>query len=175
MTACRDSVTCTRDVISHGNMIREEYQVEDDMSDTPIDDRSVRSWLAAWGDEVAAVDFDTAERRFADDVVGFGTRATVARGRDGLRADQWSHVWPAIADFRFDADSADVWVSRDRLMAVIGAEWHSTGRTAAGETFPRGGRATVVLTRDAVDADWSGRHTHFSLRPLDPGTWTGGA
>lgn len=138
-----------------------------------IDDRSVREWLAGWGAEVAAVDFDTAERRFADDVVGFGTKATVARGLERLRADQWSHVWPAIADFRFDDATADVWVSPDRLLAVIGAAWHSTGRTESGGSFPRGGRATVVLTRDDAQAPWSGRHTHFSLEPIDPGTWTG--
>ena len=148
------------------------------MSEPGTDDRTddeatVRAWLSGWGAEVAAVDFDTAEHRFADDVVGFGTRATVAKGLRNLRADQWSHVWPAIADFRFDADGADVWVSPDRLQAVIGAEWHSTGRTEQGETFPRGGRATVVLTRDDIAAPWAGRHTHFSLQPLDPGTWTG--
>lgn len=139
------------------------------------DDRSVRAWLAGWGAEVAAVDFDAAEHRFADDVVGFGTRATVAHGRRDLRADQWSHVWPAIGDFRFDAAGADVWVSPDRRMAVIGSEWHSTGRTAQGETFPRSGRATVVLTREGTESVWLGRHTHFSLQPLDPGTWTGDA
>ena len=144
------------------------------MTDEGIDEQAVRAWLAEWGDEVAAVDFDSAERRFADDVVGFGTRATIARGRAELRGTQWSHVWPAIADFRFDVDGADVWVSPDRRMAVIGAEWHSTGRTERGDTFPRGGRATVALTREALDAAWSGRHTHFSLRPSDPGTWTGG-
>jgi ketosteroid isomerase-like protein len=145
------------------------------MTDHETDRASARTWLADWGAEVAAIDFDTAERRFADDVVGFGTRATVARGRAELRASQWSHVWPAIADFRFDADGADVWVSPDRRMAVIGAEWHSTGRTEQGETFPRNGRATVVLTRDDTAAAWSGRHTHFSLQPLDPGTWTADA
>ena len=137
------------------------------------DDRSVRAWLTAWGREVAAVDFDAAEGRFGDDVVGFGTRATVARGRDNLRADQWSHVWPAIADFAFDADGADVWISADRRMAVIAAAWHSTGRDDQGRTFPRGGRATVLVTRPEPSGSWSGRHTHFSLEPLDPGTWTG--
>lgn len=152
---------------------------DDVLADEPLTDDgltdagSVRRWLAEWGSEVAAVDFDAAEHRFADDVVGFGTKATVARGLANLRADQWSHVWPAIADFRFDAAAADVWVSPDRLLAVIGAEWHSTGRTETGGSFPRGGRATVVLTRDDPHAPWSGRHTHFSLAPVDPGTWTG--
>ena len=145
------------------------------MTDHETDVTSVRAWLSAWGTEVAAVDFDAAEHRFAEDVVGFGTRATVARGLGDLRADQWSHVWPAIAGFGFGADGADVWVSPDRRMAVIGAGWHSTGRSEQGESFPRNGRATVVLTRDGVDLPWVGRHTHFSLQPLDPGTWTGDA
>ena len=143
------------------------------MNDTTADDRSVRDWLAGWGAQVAAVDFDGAEPRFADTVVGFGTKATVARGRGALRAEQWSHVWPHIDDFRFDADGGDVWVSPDRLQAIIAAEWHSTGRSPDGTSFPRGGRATVVLTRTSVDTAWLGVHTHFSLRPLDPGTWTG--
>jgi ketosteroid isomerase-like protein len=138
-----------------------------------VDERTVREWLAGWGSEVAAVDFDTAEPRFADDVVGFGTKATVARGRTRLRAEQWSQVWPHIDGFRFDAEGGDVWISPDRLQAVIAAEWHSTGRTPDGDTFPRGGRATVVLMRRTLDEDWLGVHTHFSLRPLDPGTWTG--
>ena len=143
------------------------------MDAVATDERSVRDGLAAWGAEVAAVDLDTAEHRFADDVVGFGTRATVARGLERLRGEQWSHVWPAISGFGFDAEGADVWLSPDRLMGVVGAEWFSEGRTPDGATFPRGGRATVVVTRDAVDAAWRGRHTHFSLQPLDPGTWTG--
>lgn len=145
------------------------------MTDHETDVQSVRAWLAAWGAEVAALDFGAAELRFAPDVVGFGTRATVARGLDDLLADQWSHVWPAIADFRFDVEGADVWVSGDRCMAVLGTGWYSSGRTARGETFPRNGRATVLLTRDDVDLAWSGRHTHFSLQPIHPGTSTGNA
>lgn len=134
----------------------------------------IRQWLAGWGTEVASLDFDTAEGRFADDVVGFGTRATVARGRAALRSDQWQHVWPAIDGFRFDVDEADVWIADDASMAVIAAPWYSVGKTPDGTSFPRGGRATVVLTRDASSGGWSGRHTHFSLEPVDPGTYIGG-
>jgi ketosteroid isomerase-like protein len=139
------------------------------------DERSVRAWLEGWGGEVASYDFDAAESRFGADVVGFGTRETVARGVHRLRADQWAHVWPAITDFRFDGEAGDVWISPDRCMAVIAAGWQSAGRTEDGRTFPRRGRATVVLTRDDPSGTWLGRHTHFSLEPLDPGTWTGAA
>lgn len=141
----------------------------------PADDASIRAWLAGWGAEVAERRFDAAERRFAEDVVGFGTRAAAARGRAALRTEQWQHVWPAIDGFAFDADGADVWVSPDRLLAVIGCEWDSLGRTAEGDRFPRGGRATVVLTRGTPDEGWIGRHTHFSLRPVDAGTAIGAA
>lgn len=134
---------------------------------------SVRAWLHGWGDEVASQDFDRAELRFADDVVGFGTKATVAAGRSTLRSEQWQHVWPAIEDFRFDADQASVWVSPDRLMAVLGAAWTSTGRSEAGDRFPRNGRATVVVERVDLDSPWMGRHTHFSRDPDGPGTFTG--
>jgi ketosteroid isomerase-like protein len=139
------------------------------------DESVVRRWLADWGAEVAARDFDSAERRFDDDVVGFGTRAAIARGRAELRSDQWEHVWPAIDGFGFDAAAADVWISPDRRQAVIAAPWYSQGRTGSGQRFPRGGRATVVLGRATADADWVGQHTHFSLDPIDPGTYTGGA
>jgi ketosteroid isomerase-like protein len=135
-------------------------------------DGEVRSWLRAWGAEVAARDFDAAERRMALDVIGFGTRAAVARGLAALRSSQWEHVWPAIDGFVFDADTADVWASPDGRQAVIGAAWRSVGRTESGRTFPREGRATVVLTRDEPDSPWLGRHTHFSLQPVDPGTFT---
>ncbi len=143
---------------------------EHDQADVDV---QVRSWLSAWGVEVAARDFDAAERRMAADVVGFGTLATVARGLDALRSDQWEHVWPAIDGFGFDAEGADVWVSPDGRQAVIGTAWHSIGRNEFGDTFPRGGRATVVLTRDGPDSMWLGRHTHFSLQPVDPATFTG--
>lgn len=133
----------------------------------------VRRWLAAWGAEVAARDFDAAERRFSADVVGFGTRASVARGLRVLRAEQWEHVWPNIEGFWFDVASADVWVSPDGAFAVIGAAWSSNGRSATGRRFPRGGRATIALRRGEVSGEWRGVHTHFSLDPIDPGTYTG--
>lgn len=136
-------------------------------------EHQVREWLRGWGAEVASRDFDAGQRRMADDVVGFGTRATVARGVTALRDQQWERVWPSITDFEFDVDGADVWVSPDALHAVIGAAWSSSGYTESGERFPRGGRATVVVTRETRDASWLGRHTHFSLEPTGPGTYIG--
>lgn len=124
---------------------------------------SVREWMAAWGREVATVDLDAGRARFSDDVIGFGTRADVARGLDALHDEQWSKVWPAIEDFTFELDDLVVLASPDGLQAVAVCTWSSSGVDASGSHFHRPGRATVVLRRNAASAPWSGVHTHFSL------------
>lgn len=128
-------------------------------------DLSVRDWVAAWGAEVAAVELTAARARFDDDVVGFGTYAEVVRGIDALHDDQWSKVWPTIADFRFLVDEMATLVSPDGLQAVAVVPWTSTGFDAAGAAFDRPGRATIVLRRADAESAWSGVHTHFSLVP----------
>ena len=133
------------------------------MAATTPDERSVQQWVDAWGAEVAAVRLTDARARFSDDVVAFGTFADVVVGLDALFRDQWSQVWPKIEDFVFLTEEMQTLVAADRLMAVAVVGWSSTGIAEDGRRFPRPGRATVVLTRPAVDADWSGVHTHFSL------------
>ena len=133
------------------------------MTARSADAQSVKEWVDAWGAEVAGVQLTTARERFSDDVVAFGTFADVVVGLDSLFRDQWSQVWPKIDDFLFLTDEMQVQVSPDRLMAVAVVGWSSTGIAEDGTRFPRPGRATVVLTRPTVDADWSGVHTHFSL------------
>jgi ketosteroid isomerase-like protein len=133
----------------------------------------LRAWLGAWGAEVAAVDLAAARHRFSPDMTAFGTRAEAVRGRDRVEAEQWSPTWPAIEDFRFLADRAQVELSADRLMAVIAASWTSTGIAADGGRFERPGRATIVLRREGRDAEWLGVHTHFSLTPGVPQTTHG--
>lgn len=133
------------------------------VSTASVDHDSVRAWIEAWGDEVAAVDIDAARRRFAPDVSAFGTHADVVIGLDRLVSEQWSQVWPAIEDFRFMTDAMQVTVSADRLLAVAVVGWSSTGIAHDGSRFPRPGRATVVLRRTSFDEPWLGVHTHFSL------------
>lgn len=118
---------------------------------------------------MAGRSFDEAVQRFDEDVIGFGTKEAVARGRDKLRHDQWEGVWPRISGFAFDSEGADVWVGPDGLMAVIAAGWDSRGRNADGTEFPRSGRASAVLRRDTVGDPWLCMHTHFSLVPTDGG------
>lgn len=126
-------------------------------------DASVRSWIAAWGAEVAAVELQRAKARFDPGVVAFGTYADVVHGIDQLHDDQWANVWPNIADFAFRVDDAAVLASPDGLLAVAVVPWDSSGTGDDGRSHPRPGRATIVLARDAPGTPWRGVHTHFSL------------
>lgn len=134
---------------------------------------SVRAWLAAWGDEVATVALGAARTRFAPDVVAFGTHADVVVGIDALHEEQWSRVWPNIADFGFLLDDLVVLASPDQHQAVAVVGWTSTGFAVDGTPFERPGRATIVLSRDDLDAPWYGTHTHLSLGRDVPATTHG--
>jgi ketosteroid isomerase-like protein len=138
------------------------------MQDFPSSERlrsTVRDWIAAWGAEVAAVDMAAARRRFAPDVVAFGTYAEIVHGLDDLEAMQWRNVWPAIDGFAFRVDQLVVIASDDGCQAVAIVPWDSVGTADDGTTFARPGRATVVLRRESTSAPWVGVHTHFSLVP----------
>jgi ketosteroid isomerase-like protein len=135
------------------------------MAPDPQDWQSVRAWMAAWGNEVAAVELARARARFDPDVVSFGTVAEMARGLDQLYDEQWSRVWPAIREFQFELDELEVLVSPDRLLAVAAVPWSSAATASSVDASPRHGRATVVLRREDVDDPWRGVHTHFSLVP----------
>jgi ketosteroid isomerase-like protein len=131
---------------------------------------SVRTWIEAWGTEVANVELGTARRRFDEDVVAFGTYADVVSGLDALHDEQWSRIWPTIRDFRFLTDELVVQASPDGLQAVAIVPWDSTGVAADGSEFRRPGRATVVLRRRSTASPWLGTHTHFSLARDVPST-----
>lgn len=135
----------------------------------------VRDWFEQWGRCVAAVDFDSARTLFDPSVVGFGTYQDVVDGLDALEAGQWRAIWPAIEGFRFVLDTLRVQVSADASMAVGIVTWDSRGFDADGTDFPRPGRATVVLRRNAPGASWKGVHTHFSLFPAERRTTFGDA
>ncbi len=128
-----------------------------------LDEQTVARWIDEWGAEVASVDLDASRRRFLGGVVAFGTFADVVVGLDRLHDEQWSRVWPTIESFRFHTERMEVQVSPDRLIAVAIVGWESVGVAEDGSRFPRPGRATVVLRRTALDANWMCTHTHFSL------------
>jgi ketosteroid isomerase-like protein len=124
----------------------------------------IRAWFEALQRCVRAVDYATARAIFAPDVVSFGTRADLVRGLDALQAQQWSGVWPTIADFAFDLERLHAEGNDDIAWAAVA--WTSTGFHEDGTPFARPGRATVAFARR--DGRWLATHTHFSLNPGTP-------
>lgn len=121
----------------------------------------IRGWFCEMQACVRAVDYDRAKAIFLPDVVGFGTYGGVLDGLDTLAADQWGHVWPTIREFTFRLDELRWGVSG--ALAWAACPWDSLGTRPDGATFPRPGRATVILVRDG--GRWRAAHTHFSLYP----------
>lgn len=125
---------------------------------------AIRAWFALLGKLCAAIDYDSAEGIFADDVVSFGTRADIVTGLDNLRRNQWEGIWGNIADFRIVPKSIRAFGDQDIAWGV--ATWTSTGFDEDHQPFDRPGRATVTLARR--DGAWLATHTHFSLNPGTP-------
>lgn len=122
---------------------------------------AARLWLSELQECVRAVDYARARPLFADDVVSFGTHASVVKGRDVLERDQWQHVWPNIRDFTFRLDELNC-IGDDRYLVAI-VPWDSLGTAPDGTHFQRPGRATVALSQ--TDGRWIAVHSHFSLFP----------
>ncbi len=127
------------------------------------DHASIKFWFDTWSGHVASVDFNSARPMFEEDVIGFGTWMDTVEGLDNLVDRQWKSIWPTIGDFRFMTETLQIRVSPDRLFAIAVLVWDSTGFHEDGEPYPRPGRATVGLKRNAVEGPWKGVHTHLSL------------
>ncbi len=128
-------------------------------NDHPLTE-AARQWLAALQRCVRAVDYEAACALFDPDVLAFGTYASIVSGRPALRREQWERVWPAIRGFTLRLDEVRC-VGNDALLCVI-APWDSLGVNRDGTTFPRPGRATLLLVRRER---WVAVHSHFSLVP----------
>ena len=125
---------------------------------------AARAWLSALERCVRALDYASARPLFAPEVQAFGTYATIVDGRDALEREQWRHIWPAIREFTFRRAEAHC-VGNDTMLGVV-VPWDSLGVDPDGTTFPRPGRATLVLVRR--DGVWVAVHSHFSLAPRGP-------
>ncbi len=110
---------------------------------------------------VRTVDFERAHTLFAEDVVSFGTYATVVNGRDRLEHEQWRNVWPNIRNFTFRLEALRCLGGTSGICLVV--PWDSLGRDADGNTFERPGRATLLLVER--ESHWVAVHSHFSLSP----------
>ncbi|HEY9155516.1 MAG TPA: nuclear transport factor 2 family protein [Opitutaceae bacterium] len=119
-------------------------------------------WTRSFAAAVRARDFATAEEMFLPGVVSFGTVGHALQGREQLRRQQWEIVWNRTAGFAFDESS--LVIQEEPNLAVILAEWSSTGYDAAKKSFLRRGRATIVLRR--FETRWLASHTHFSFTPV---------
>jgi hypothetical protein len=124
----------------------------------------LRDWFRTWETCVRAVDFASARQLFDPSVASFGTHAEIVTGLDKLVAQQWSAIWPAIADFRFLVDCLHGEINGPYAWAAL--PWTSTGYHQDGTAFDRPGRATVTLRHNG--SHWVGLHTHFSLNPGTP-------
>ena len=125
---------------------------------------AVQQWFTLMGRYCASVDYDAAERIFAEDVVSFGTAMDIVSGRRALREGQWESIWGNITDFKMDVDNVHARGSRDHAWGMV--TWTSTGYDSDHTPFHRPGRATVTLERR--DGVWLAMHTHFSLYPGTP-------
>jgi ketosteroid isomerase-like protein len=120
-----------------------------------------REWLLEMQASVRSIDYARARPLFAEDVVAFGTFASVVSGREPLEREQWRNIWPTIRDFTFRLDQLHCLGSEDSLCVVV--PWDSVGQRADGQAFDRPGRATLLLTLrgDRLVAT----HSHFSVAP----------
>lgn len=125
------------------------------------DGAELRAWFEALQSCVERVDFGAGRELFVEEAIGFGTKASLAVGRQTLEASQWRGIWPNIRDFRFNLDDLRWGASGDQAWAI--ATWSSTGFAADGQPFDRPGRATVIFARR--EGAWKALHTHFSLYP----------
>ena len=126
-------------------------------------EHELRTWLERFAACVRSRDFDAARPMVAAEVVSFGTKAAMVKGREELIARQWRHIWPTIEGFTFDLDTLHWHRAGETAWAVL--TWQSRGFLPDGTPFPRPGRATFAFVRR--DGAWLATHTHFSLFPSD--------
>ena len=122
---------------------------------------AAKAWMTQFAQAVRQQDFDAGSALFSDAVLGFGTRATRVLDLVQLQIEQWQFIWPNTTGFEFQLEAAVIQGQDDLLW--IACPWFSWGVGADGNTFPRSGRATVVLNRQA--GVWLAVHSHFSLDP----------
>ena len=134
---------------------------EPDSPNTPSRTEVARRWLTALEQCVRTVDYPAARSLFAENVISFGTAATIVQGREALERDQWQAVWPYIRDFTFRLEESHCLGDEPGLCVIV--PWDSLGLRPDGSAFSRPGRATFFLTLRGEE--WVAVHSHVSLAP----------
>jgi ketosteroid isomerase-like protein len=129
-------------------------------------EQSIRDWFHVMERCFQSLDYATARKLMAEDVIAFSTRTSVMSGIDALVTEQWSVNWPALREFTFNFDQLRWGTSGDLAWAVITST--STGFHPDGTSFVRPGRTTVIFERR--ESRWLAIHTHYSLAPGTPPT-----
>ena len=129
-------------------------------------EHSIREWFREMERHTQNLDFTSARKLMASDVLAFSTRTNVMTGVEALVEEQWTPTWPSLRDFTYDLDQLHVRVSGDFAWAVL--PWRSTGFNSDGTSFPRPGRATIIFEQQ--NGVWLAIHSHYSLAPGTPQT-----
>jgi ketosteroid isomerase-like protein len=123
---------------------------------------ALKGWLKLFAQAVRERDLVSGRKLFDRQVISFGTVCFRAESLDELVCQQWEIVWPDTRNFDFEYDSARALV--EGRIAVLIAQWQSTGFNGHQTSISRHGRATIALRRTA--RTWKAMHTHFSVDPF---------
>ncbi len=99
----------------------------------------VRRWLEEFSAAVRAKDYARGRELFVEEVVAFGTRATMVLDLDSLTREQWRPIWAQHAGFNFISSRRRSTSSRiSRGLPCRGCRREAT--TGRGGTIAAGGR-----------------------------------
>ena len=82
-------------------------------------EQSIREWFHVMERCFQNLDYATARKLMAEDVIAFSTRTSVMSGIDALVTQQWSVNWPALREFTFESAQLCWGTSGDLAWAVI--------------------------------------------------------
>lgn len=125
-----------------------------------------RQWVTAFAEAVRNRDFKTGSKLFHPSILSFGTVTNRETNLQDLIDQQWQKVWPNTDSFAFDAPTLLEVRSPDGHLTLVTGLWTSNGIRQDGTTYPRRGRASLLLTPSADSpVGHLALHTHFSLSP----------
>jgi ketosteroid isomerase-like protein len=128
-----------------------------------VDAESIaHAWLSEMQACVRSLDYERCRAIFAEDVVAFGTWATLVTGLDALENDQWRHIWGTIRRFTFTVNQLYARGYADHVV-WLACPWTSEWGAPDGSWMKRPGRITAVIERRGDK--WLAVHTHHSLAP----------